>query len=151
ESTHGVDEQTARLIALREGVNAIVVGRMEPRGAGYRLSVRSIEPQGKELGSFAANVSGKAEVLTAISQLASKLRDQFGDTTPESARQADAETFTAASLEAVSEYAKGQELAIAGRDDDAIGHYRAAIAKDSGFGRAYSGLAVSAFKTGRSA
>jgi tetratricopeptide (TPR) repeat protein len=40
---------------------------------------------------------------------------------------------------------------MAGRDEVAILHYRAAIDRDPRFGRAYSGLAVSAYKVGRSA
>ena len=150
KAPHGIDEATARLIAVREGVNVVVAGQITPRGNGYQIGVRTLEPSGKQLGSFLANAAGKDDVLRAVSQLASKVRDEFGDTTSAKARQADAETFTAASLEAVSEYATGQDLASAGKDDDAIGHYRAALAKDSQFGRAYSGWAVSAFKAGRS-
>jgi serine/threonine protein kinase/tetratricopeptide (TPR) repeat protein len=150
-AAHGVDEPTARLIAVREGLNVIVLGRIEPRGAGFRLSARALDPEGKRLTAVTANASSRAEVLAAVSQLASRLRDQFGDTTSAGSRQADAETFTSASLDATAEYAQGQDLAMAGRDEVAILHYRAAIDRDPRFGRAYSGLAVSAYKVGRSA
>jgi serine/threonine protein kinase/tetratricopeptide (TPR) repeat protein len=150
KAAQGIDEATARLIALREGVNVVVAGSIAPRGDGYRIAVKTIDPQGKELASFSGNASGKNDVLRVVSQLASRVRDQFGDTTSAKARQADAETFTAASLEAVGEYAMGQDLASAGKDEDAIAHYRAALEKDPQFGRAYSGWAVSANKVGRS-
>jgi serine/threonine protein kinase/tetratricopeptide (TPR) repeat protein len=150
KAAHGIDEATARLIALREGVNVVVAGSIAPRGDGFRIAVKTIDPQGKELASFSGNASGKNDVLRVVSQLASRVRDQFGDTTSAEDRQADAETFTAASLEAVGEYAMGQDLASAGKDEDAIAHYRAALAKDPQFGRAYSGWAVSANKVGRS-
>jgi TolB-like protein len=101
KAAHGIDEATARLIALREGVNVVVAGSIAPRGDGYRIGVKTIDPQGKELASFSGNASGKNDVLRVVSQLASRVRDQFGDTTSAKARQADAETFTAASLEAV--------------------------------------------------
>lgn len=149
-SARGVDEATARLIALREGVNVVLLGRVEPRGNGYRISVRTVDPQGKEIGTVSANAPGKGDVLKAVSQVASEIRDQFGDTTSETAREAEAETFTAASLDAVGEYAQGQDLASAGRDEEAIAHYRNALAKDARFGRAYTGLAVSAYKLGQS-
>jgi serine/threonine protein kinase/tetratricopeptide (TPR) repeat protein len=150
KAPHGIDEATARLIALREGVNVVVAGSIAPRGEGYRIGVKTVDPQGKELASFSANASGKNDVLRVVSQLASQVRDEFGDTTSAKDRQADAETFTAASLDAVTEYAVGQDLASGGKDDDAIAHYQAALAKDPRFGRAYSGWAVSAFKAGRS-
>ncbi len=151
QSVHGVDEPTARLIAIREGVNAILLGKIDPRGTGYRLSVRTLDAQGKQTGAVSANASSRADLLGTVTQLASRIRDQFGDTSAASARQAEAETFTSTSLDATTEYALGQDLAMAGRDEDAIVHYRAALARDSRFGRAYSGLAVSAFKVGRSA
>jgi serine/threonine protein kinase/tetratricopeptide (TPR) repeat protein len=151
QSAHGVDEPTARLIAVREGLSAILLGRIEPRGSGYRLSARALDPQGKQVATATSNASSRADLLSAVSQIASRIRDQFGDTTSAGSRQADLETFTSASLDATAEYAQGQDLAMAGRDEDAILHYRAAIDRDPRFGRAYSGLAVSAYKVGRSA
>src|SRR5262249_47574681 len=111
----------------------------------------TLDPQGKELSALTANAPSRTDLLPAVGQLASKLRDQFGDTTSAGSRQADAETFTSASLDATAEYAQGQDLAMAGRDEEAIQHYRAALEKDPRFGRAFSGLAVSAYKVGRSA
>jgi serine/threonine protein kinase/tetratricopeptide (TPR) repeat protein len=149
-SSTRVDEATAQLIAVREGVAVVVAGRIEPRGSGYRLTVRTLDPDGKQTGTVSADASGKADVLQAVSRLASKLRDAFGDTTPEKLRRADIETFTASSLDAVREYALAQDLASAGKNEEAITHYRAALAKDPNFGRAYSGWAVVANKVGRS-
>jgi serine/threonine protein kinase/tetratricopeptide (TPR) repeat protein len=149
-STHGVDEATARLIATREGVNVVLAGRIEPRNAGYRITVRAEDAEGKTLQTVSANASGKSDVLAAVSQLASTLRDRFGDTSSAKSRQTDVETFTSSSLDAVREYGQAQDLASAGKDEEAIGHYQAALAKDPNFGRAYSGWAVSASKLKRS-
>jgi serine/threonine protein kinase/tetratricopeptide (TPR) repeat protein len=147
--TNGVDEQMALLIANREGVNVVLVGRVEARGNGYHLAVRALDANGKTLHSLVRDTAGKGDVLGAVTQLASTLRDRFGDTTSSRARQADIETFTTTSLEAVREYAAAQDLASAGRDAPAIEHYRGALAVDPGFGRAQAGLAVSLVKLGR--
>jgi eukaryotic-like serine/threonine-protein kinase len=149
-SSKGVDESTARLIALREGIGVVVAGSIEARGRGYRLGVRAEDAQAKELYSTTVDAGGKDEILKAVGQVASKLRDKFGDTTSDKIKQTDADSFTAASIDAVSDYVAAGALASAGRDEDAIGRYRAALAKDPNFGRAYSGWAVSAFKLGRS-
>jgi tetratricopeptide (TPR) repeat protein len=58
--------------------------------------------------------------------------------------------MTSASLEAVSEYSVGQDLAAAGNDQDAIGHYQRAVDRDPTFGRAYVALARSSTFLGRS-
>jgi tetratricopeptide (TPR) repeat protein len=77
------------------------------------------------------------------------LRDQLGDTTPESARRADGETVTAASLEALQSYSIAQDLSSGGRQQESIPHYQKAIDLDANFGRAYSGLATVLFNLGR--
>ena len=148
-STRRINDKTAQLIAISEGINAVVTGSIEPKGTGYQLSIRRLDAQGKQLQTFSASASGKDEVLKAVSSLASQLRDALGDTTSEKSRQADIETFTASSLDAVREYALAQDLASAYKDEEAIEHYRAALKLDPKFGRAYSGLAVSASKLRR--
>ena len=65
-----------------------------------------------------------------------------GDTTPESARLAAAESFTAGSLEAAHEYAVAQDAQFAGKWDEAIRGYRKAVELDPNMGRAYAGLAA---------
>jgi serine/threonine protein kinase/tetratricopeptide (TPR) repeat protein len=148
-----LNEEAARLLSTRgEDINVILAGRIEANGGGYRIRVRAINPaDGNEIRSVTADADSKQDVLQAVSELASTLRDEFGDTTSEAERRADVETFTASSLEAVREYTVGQDLANAGRDEEAITHYQSALAADANFGRAYSGLAVSAYKLGRSA
>jgi tetratricopeptide (TPR) repeat protein len=84
-------------------------------------------------------------VLSAVQSLAVGLRKALGDTP----RATGSETLTSSSLEAVREYSIAQDLASAGRHEDAIVHYRAAVERDSKFGRAYSGWATAAFYLGR--
>ena len=53
-----------------------------------------------------------------------------------------AETFTAASVEAMQAYARGQDLAVQGEFEAALAAYGEAVAADPAFGRAYAGMGV---------
>jgi eukaryotic-like serine/threonine-protein kinase len=144
-----LDESTARLVAVREGVKVAITGSVSQAGSGYTLTVKAVDPaQGTPLFEASADARSKADVLTAVATLTSRVRDALGDTTPESARRAAAETFTTGSLEALHEYSLAQALS-RGRDAEAIEHYRAAVRHDPKFGRAYSGWAISASRLGR--
>jgi Flp pilus assembly protein TadD len=97
-----------------------------------------------------ADAKTKADVLPAVGIIASRLRAALGDTAASAAKAGPNETFTAGSLDALREYTAAQEAALARKDDEAVMHYRRAIDLDPKFGRAYSGLAVSAQRLGNS-
>ncbi len=142
-----LDETMARLVSRREGVSVILVGDIEQNGNRYALSVRALDPglepgEGKPLATARATAPDKDQVLAAVGKIASELRGDLGDTTPRSDRQAATETFTAASLEAMSAYARGQDLAVQGEFEEALAAYQEAVASDPGFGRAYAGMGV---------
>jgi tetratricopeptide (TPR) repeat protein len=146
----GLDDATARLVAFREGVKYVLAGSVSPSGDGFSLEVNAIDPSnGTVLRSAASHARSKSDVLTAVAAVAATLRIGLGDKTPDLAKRTAAETFTAGSLEAFREYAAAQDLANAGRDEEAVTHYRRAVAFDSAFGRAYSGLAISTQRLGR--
>ena len=68
------------------------------------------------------------------------MRRELGDKTANADQIQDAETFTAASLEAAHEYVQAQELQAAGRYAEALEGYKKALKLDSQLGRAYAGL-----------
>jgi tetratricopeptide (TPR) repeat protein len=145
-----LDATAGQLISLREGIKVILSSSILPRSDGYSLTVTAIDPaNGNTLTTVTASASSKADVLRAIGSAASDIREALGDANPESTRQAAAETFTAASLEAARDFSVGQELASAGKHDEAIASYRQAIEKDPNFGRAYASWATSAAILGR--
>ncbi len=145
-----LDEATATLISVREGVKFVVAGSIESDGSGYRIAARIIDPAvGKTIKTTTTRAKSKGDVLQAVGTLAANLRGGLGDTTSESARLAAMETFTAASLDAVREYTVAQDLTINSKYEDSIPHYRKAIEADPNFGRAYSGWATAAFELGR--
>ena len=139
----GLPEALARLVAAREGVSVVTSGSVGPKGSGYELNVRALDAQtGKLLVSAEASAESKNAVLGAVAKAASKVRSALGDTTPESARLAAAETFTAGSFEAAHEYAVAQELQWAGKWDEAVRRYKRAVELDPNMGRAYAGIAA---------
>jgi tetratricopeptide (TPR) repeat protein len=141
-----LDEPTARLVALREGVKVVVLGAIEKRGSGYQMSVQGVDPSSRKvLFSSTADARDRSGVLRAGTTLAARVRASLGDTHAVDPK----ETLSSASLEAVSAYTRAQELSSAGKDQEAIEFYRKATSFDPGFGRAYGGLAMSASRLGR--
>jgi tetratricopeptide (TPR) repeat protein/tRNA A-37 threonylcarbamoyl transferase component Bud32 len=138
-----LDEDLSRLVAQREGINVIVTGAIEADGDGYEVSVRAIDAlTGEEMETASTSVEKKADVLGSLGRLSSEIRATLGDTTPESAQLAAAETYTASSLEAAQALAGGLEAFGEGKWEEAVTQYEKAIELDPGLGRAYAGLAA---------
>jgi tetratricopeptide (TPR) repeat protein len=142
-----LDEQTARLVALRENLGMVIVGAIEPSGAGYRIAIRGIGPgnDGALKYTLEDDAPNKAAVLETVGALAARVRAALGDTVAPAATDA----FTAANLEAVREYVRAQELLASGKADAAIPVYLEAAKLDPDFGRAWSGAATAARNLGR--
>ncbi|HEX4785085.1 MAG TPA: protein kinase, partial [Candidatus Sulfotelmatobacter sp.] len=144
-----LNEQLARLVATREGINIVITGSISKNGDSYRLNIHALDAvTGKDLNRESENVT-KQDVLVAMGKLAAGVRKALGDETPESAQLAAAETYTTQSLEAAHAYAVGQDLMLAGKWHDAINAYQRAINLDPNLGRAYSGMAVIYANTGK--
>jgi eukaryotic-like serine/threonine-protein kinase len=139
-----LDEETARLIAIREGIDRIVSGSIARDGSRYKLAVRIIDPQAPSEGSATLALDTEAEdkndVLNAVGRMAGKVRAGLGDLTVDAKPVSSAETFTAASLEAAHEYVRAQELQWAGKYEEALAGYKRATELDKDLGRAYAGL-----------
>ena len=141
-----LDNAAAKLIRLREDIDVVIGGSIEPSGSGYSLNVRVTRPSSDPAAEDAVLLesktaaAGRDQVLDAVGQLAAQIRDALGDTTADEA--GDAETFTAGSLDAAKAYAEAQELQWAGKGEDAIAAYKKTLQMDPNFGRAHSGLAA---------
>jgi eukaryotic-like serine/threonine-protein kinase len=142
-ATTGMDESLARLVAVREGVEVVVSGSISRDGEGFRLSARAVDANsGKPIAAREVTVPNKDAVLGAIGKLATPIRNQLGDTTPESAQLAAEESFTTSSLEAAHLYSLGQDAVEHGQFDQAIQEYDKAVQLDPNMGRAWAGMAV---------
>jgi serine/threonine protein kinase/tetratricopeptide (TPR) repeat protein len=141
-----LDESASRLVALREGIKIVLLGGIEKNGSGYRVSIQGVDPSSRKvLFASTAEARNRDGVLAAGGALAARVRSALGDT-----RAADPkETLSTASLEAANAYTRAQELSAAGKDAQAMELFRKAVSLDSGFGRAYGGLAMSATRLGR--
>jgi len=148
--TKGISAQVARLIAVRQGIDLVLAGRIAQQGSGYELSLQAIDPQSGEVASETSrDAKAKDAVLAAVGELSGDVREALGDVTLKSGEEATAETFTAASIEAAQAYTTAIDFAYEGDHDKAIAKFQEATEMDSRFGRAYSGWALSAFKLGR--
>ena len=145
-----LDDATAVLVALREGVNRVITGAIDKNGVAYKLSVRVVNPgDNKTLLAWDTQAASKDAVLAAVGKAAAKVRQELGDRTANSNTVKAEETFTAASLDAARAYASGQELQWAGKYDEAFAQYQLAAKLDPDMGRAYSGLGAMANSLGR--
>jgi tetratricopeptide (TPR) repeat protein len=145
-----LNEEAARLVAVREGVKVVLAGSIESAGDGFTLSMRAIDPaDGKILEDATAEAESRDTVLKAVGSIAAQVREALGDTSLKGGKLADEETFTAASLEAASYYTRAQTLAAQNKDVEALPIYQKAVEADPEFARAYSGWGLSAFKLGQ--
>jgi len=150
QTSGALDENTARLVAVREGVKLVMAGSIEEDGGRYKLYVRAIDPKGGEvLASVEVSAKDKLDVLAAVGTLSGDLREELGDEDLDREKLVTAETFTAKNLEAAQAYSKAQSLQYAGKYEEAMAYYQEALEHDPDFGRAYSGLALSADALGR--
>ena len=149
--TRTLDEQTSRLVAVKEGVVAIVSGSLNKRGSGYNLSVKAIDAvTGKTLASSDVNATNKDELLLEIPKLAVPIRQALGDTTPKSVQLAAAQgTLSTDSVEALHEYSVGMEQQFQGKWADALQSFSKASQLDPNFARAYAGMAAAAGNLGQ--
>jgi eukaryotic-like serine/threonine-protein kinase len=145
-----LNEEVARLVAVREGIKVVLTGTIESADNGYKLSMRAVNPaDGKILKDVTVSTQGRDDVLSAVGSIAAQVREALGDKSLKGGKLADGETFTAASLEAASYYTRAQGLAARNKDDEAIPLYKKAVEADPEFARAYSGWGLSAFKLGQ--
>src|SRR5258708_25408206 len=149
--TDKLDEQPARLIAVSQGIGAVVTGELSRRGDKYSLSATALDAvSGDVIAKTEVTAGNKDEVLLAIPKLAAPIRKALGDTTPESVQlQAEAGALTAASLETVHQYGIAMNQQFAGNMEAALQSFSRAAELDPNFARAYSGMAAVAGNLGR--
>jgi serine/threonine protein kinase/Flp pilus assembly protein TadD len=147
-----INETLARLIAKREGINVVFTGLVARAGDGYRVTINALDGDtGKGIVSKDSASVQKDAILKETAKLLPALRRALGDVTPENQLMAASETFSSSSLDAVHDYGTAQQSLWAGKYDDAIAQYFAALKADPQFGRAYAGIATASYNLGRMA
>jgi tetratricopeptide (TPR) repeat protein/predicted Ser/Thr protein kinase len=144
-----LDDSQAQQIAVSQGLNVVVSGALDSKGAGYQLTLRAIlADTGKVLANDEESASGKDQVLFAVTKGAVAIRTALGDSTSESDQRFSMETLSAGSLEAVHEYAAGSQD-LASKNEEALKHFSQAVDLDMNFGLAYVGMATASYNLGR--
>ncbi len=149
--TGKLDEKAARLVAVSQGVGAIITGSLSKRGAGYRLSVQAIDAvTGKTLATGDVDAANKDDVLLQVPKVSAPIRRALGDTTPESVQLAASQgTFAVSNVEAVHQYSIGMEQQFAGKTEESLQSFSKAAELDPNFARAYAGMAAAAGNLGQ--
>lgn len=138
-----LDDNLARLVALREGINVVITGSIARKGDGYQISAIAINPlTGKTVATSRVNASSRQAVLAMLPKLSAPIRRKLGDSTPESAQVAAAGTLGSSSLEAVHLYGAAMQQQFAGNMEQALQTFAKCAELDPHFARAYSGMAA---------
>lgn len=151
--TDVLDEQSSRLVATSQNVDAVITGDISRRDGKYDISAIALDTvTGNVLAKADVSVTDKQEILSELPKLAAPIRQALGDTTPPSQQsQRVSGGFTAASLEAVHQDALGVEAQFAGKYQAAFDYFQMSASIDPKFARAYSGMAAMANNLGRPA
>jgi tetratricopeptide (TPR) repeat protein/predicted Ser/Thr protein kinase len=146
-----LDEQSARLVAVNQGVNTVITGDISLRGDQYDITAIALDAvSGKVLAKADVTVGNKQEILSDLPKLAVPLRKALGDTTPTSIQFGEVSGgFTASSLEAVHQDALGVDEQFAGKFQEAFDSFQKAAQLDPKFARAYTGMAAMSQNLGR--
>jgi len=145
-----LDDSKAQQIATAQGLNVVISGSIDRHGADYQLGLRAIQTlTGKSIANVEETAASKDQVLFAVTKLGTAVRKALGDATSESAQRFALETVSAASLEAVHEYALALDALSSGKNDEARKHFSQAMDLDPNFGLAYLGLAAASRNLGQ--
>ncbi|HEX4643952.1 MAG TPA: protein kinase [Candidatus Acidoferrales bacterium] len=149
-SVSTLDDSKAQEIAANQGLNVVISGSLDNRDGAYQLSLRAVQTvSGKVLTTVEETAARKDQVLFAVSKLGSDVRKALGDDTSEADQRFSMETLSAASLEAVHEYAVALDDLSSGKNEDAQKHFSEAVSLDANFGLAYAGLSSTAHNLGQ--
>ncbi|MGH7649158.1 MAG: protein kinase domain-containing protein, partial [Gemmatimonadaceae bacterium] len=138
-STTRLDLATAREMAQRRGVKAVVDGHVTGVGTGYIVTLRLVSADsGVELASFRESGDGPRGLIDAADQLARKLRGKIGESLRSVQASPPLAQATTPSLEALRLFSEAMRAnGIEENPQAAIQYARQAVAVDSNFASAW--------------
>ena len=138
-----VDAALAKEIAEREGISAIVDGRLIEVGGRYVVSLRIASRAGDDLATFRETADDEKGLLPAIDRVAKQVRAKIGESLRTVQRTPPLEQVTTPSLEALRKYVEGSRVL---NEEQGLTRgtqlLEEAIALDSSFAMAYRRLAI---------
>ncbi|HMJ26141.1 MAG TPA: hypothetical protein VK475_09945, partial [Pyrinomonadaceae bacterium] len=139
-----ITRDVARQICERQGIKAMLLGTISSLGSHYAISLEAVNAHtGDSIASEQVEADGKEQILKALGQAASKLREKLGESLSSVTKfDAPIEQATTSSLEALQAYSRGFELHANAKYGEAIHYYKDAISRDQYFAIAYARLAA---------
>jgi eukaryotic-like serine/threonine-protein kinase len=139
----GFPAPLAREVAEREGIKAIVTGRIDPVGKAYVLAANLVSTsEGRVLAAVRQTAEDDDQLVKAIDHLSKQLRERIGESLVSIRKNPPLERVTTASLPALRKYSTALRLEEDDRPEEAIRQLQEAVALDSGFAMAWRKLAV---------
>jgi tetratricopeptide (TPR) repeat protein len=138
-----ITREVAREICERQGIKAMLLGTISSIGSHYAISLEAVNAHTSDtIASEQVEAEGKEQVLKALGQAASRLREKLGESLVSVQRfDAPIEQATTSSLEALQAYSRGFAQHSGGKYSEAIPFYQDAIKRDQYFAIAYARLA----------
>ena len=138
-----LSEPLAREVAEREGAKAIVTGSVANVAGAFTVNVElTSATEGNVLAAVRETAADSSELILAVDRASKQLRHRIGESLRSLRSQPPLADETTASLAALRKYTEGRRLSNAGRRTESIRFYQEAIALDTGFAAAHSGLAM---------
>ena len=138
-----------RELCQRQGLKAMLAGSIARLGNHYVITLEAVDAQtGDAIAREQVEAESKEQVLRALGEAATKLREQLGESLPSIQKfGAPIEQATTSSLEAFKAYSLGVEQHLKGKYLEAIPLYKRATELDPDFALAYARLAAVYFNS----
>lgn len=139
-----LDGNTAREVALRDGIKAVVVGQISPVTEGYVLTARLLHADtGNELAAERAVARTSGDLIDAIDELSRKLRERIGESLRSVRAGKPLEHVTTHSLVALQKYSQAIRInETTGDLDRALALLEEAVHADSTFAMAHRKIGI---------
>ena len=147
-----VSKDVAREICQREGIKAMLTGSISSLGMHYVIALEAVNAQsGDSLDREQVEADSKEQVLKALDQAASSLREKLGESIGSVQKFATPlEAATTSSLDALKEFSIGQAAHSRFDDESAVPHLQRAVEIDPNFAMAWATLGIAQSNSGNS-
>jgi serine/threonine protein kinase/tetratricopeptide (TPR) repeat protein len=146
--------ELAREVCQRTASAASIEGSISSLGSQYVVGLKAVNCRsGDVLANEQATAGGKEQVLKALGEGATKLREKLGESLASVQKyDAPAESVTTPSLEALQAYSLGYQVEIVKNDNlAAVAFFQRAISLDPNFAMAYARLGNTYMNLGQTA
>ena len=142
----------ARVVCVRTGGAAVLEGSIAALGSQYVLGLHATNcATGDILADEQAQASRKEDVLSTLSQMATRFRTRVGESLATIERYSTPLEATTPSLEALQAYSAGFKAGLAGSNLRGLSLYQRAVAIDPDFALAHAAVGFQYSKMGESA